>query len=112
MNSWRIVELMSEEVAKVIIAFTTLTGVMFTAWLAYQGKKNAKDVNDAVNHRHPDQPRLIDYVVRNDQRIDVLVDMVNKQAESMGECSRKIDLIAYKIDAHDKWIREREGENG
>lgn len=69
----------------VIVALITLAGVLAAAYLSYLSAKHSRaaatqvaDINDAVNHRHPDEPRLFDVVkeIRKhqqfiEQRMDV-----------------------------------------
>jgi hypothetical protein len=53
----------------IILGAFTLIGTLFASYMAYLSSKNAKgarkeaaEANDAVNHRHADQPRLFDVV--------------------------------------------------
>lgn len=49
-------------VADLGVAAITLLGVIFTAIMGYYARKNTASINDAVNHRHESQPRLLDLV--------------------------------------------------
>jgi hypothetical protein len=62
----------------VLVAIITLVGVLVTAFLAYLSARNSRkaadhaaEINDAVNHRHADEPRLFDVVkeIRKHQQL-------------------------------------------
>ena len=49
-----------EDIIKLFLGVITLIGVMYTAYLAFQSKKEATETNDAVNHRPAGSPKLYD----------------------------------------------------
>jgi len=63
--------------SSIVISIVSLIGICITAWLGYLGQKHAKQVNDAVNHRHKrgtGSPKLYDLALENSKRISGLVD--------------------------------------
>lgn len=96
----------------IIVAILTLIGVLFTGTMGYlgvrysrQAAKSAKNVDDAVNHRHPSEPRLLDIIkeIRNSQalfqdRIDVIdlkLDMVHAELK---EADRSADKRIHALE--------------
>ena len=68
---------MNEYTAGVIIAGITLAGVIFNGLVALRTHRNAKSINDAVNHRHQRKrddgsapPKLYDLAIENHQKIE------------------------------------------
>jgi hypothetical protein len=58
-----------------IIKALTLLVVTMSAIFAKRASMQAAEANDAVNHRHADgSPRLYDLAIRNDQRLDELLE--------------------------------------
>ena len=63
----------------IILGAFTLIGTLFASYMAYLSSRNAKsarkeaaEANGAVNHRHPDQPRLFDVVHTLRSQVDSL----------------------------------------
>jgi hypothetical protein len=51
-------------VTEVAVAIITLGGVLFTAIVTVKTSRHASAINDAVNHRHGEEPRLLDHIRR------------------------------------------------
>ena len=75
------------------------------AWYAWQAKRESKEakrhaseVNDAVNHRHPGQPRLFDLAVQNHAKIEVIEEKVSQNHEFI--TSVQDDLVSHIRDAN------------
>lgn len=93
----------------VLVALITLIGVLVTAVLAYMGArssrsaaKHAEAVNDAVNHRHPAEPRLLDVVksIRDHQL---------RQADRLDLFDLKLDMIQAELrEADSHFLNETE----
>jgi hypothetical protein len=49
---------------EVAVAIVTLAGVLFTAIVTVKTSRHASAINDAVNHRHGEEPRLLDHIRR------------------------------------------------
>ena len=47
------------------VAFFGLLGVVASAYFSYLGQRFGKEINDAVNNRHKEHPKLYDLVVAN-----------------------------------------------
>jgi len=71
------------ELTLIALAVIGLLGIIIPAWYAKQSREHAQmasiqatQANDAVNHRHPDSPRLFDMVVEHKADMDDLSDQV------------------------------------
>jgi hypothetical protein len=49
---------------EIAVALITLAGVIFSAVVGVLTKRFASNINDAVNHRHASEPRLLDHIRR------------------------------------------------
>jgi hypothetical protein len=71
------VDFIPEAMEQIIVAVITLVGVLYTAWIGYKSHSIAREVNDAVNHRHrhTDEngevpPKLYDLAINNSLKLD------------------------------------------
>jgi hypothetical protein len=62
---------------QIVISLITLVGVIITAAMGYYTHRHARDVNDAVNHRHArtdengnTPPKLYDLAINNSLKLD------------------------------------------
>ena len=104
--------------AVVTASFLTLLGVCFTTvysaraktWAqsahaeAVAAKEQAAEANDAVNHRHPDSPRLFDLVVDTRAQMNELIewrhhwDTLPADLDSGADLVRRFDAIDVRMD--------------
>lgn len=54
---------------QVVIAAIAAVPSIIAAWLGYKIKKDTRETNDAVNHRHKTHPRLYDIAIANREAI-------------------------------------------
>lgn len=85
----------------VIVAIVTLVGVVVTATLAFLANRKAGEINDAVNHRHENEPRIFDVVkqirahqVAQEQRMEIFdmkLDLIQEQSDSNGRAVARLE---------------------
>lgn len=90
-----------------MIALLTLFGVVFSSVMAYLGvrysrraAKSAQSVDDAVNHRHPSEPRLLDIV-------KAIRDHQLRQDDRLDTFDMKLDLVHTELKAADAQFMDR-----
>lgn len=101
----------TSNVASVVIGSFTLLGTVFASYMAYLSSKSSKrahkqaaEANDAVNHRHPNQPRLFDVVHEMRSQIDSMDRRFDRYMDSAA--AKHIEVMDYirdvdrKIDHH------------
>lgn len=54
-------------VGSVLVALITMVGSVVAAYLSFKANREASQANDAVNHRHPDHPRLYDAMLNTER---------------------------------------------
>lgn len=74
----------------VVSSGITALGAIIVGWISYGAKKHAKnahkqaaEANDAVNHRHPNNPKLYDAVLQN--------------SHDIGEIKADVKDVQYRI---------------
>lgn len=91
----------------VIVALITLVGVVVTAGFGFLAAKNSRSaakhasaINDAVNHRHAGEPRLLDVVkeIRQhqklfDDRIDILSMKLDMTIQHQAHSDARIQAV-------------------
>lgn len=69
----------------IAVASIGFCGIFVTAFFSYLSQRAAREVNDAVNHRHKDQPKkLYDLAWENHQKMHIL-DQWRKDADKRME---------------------------
>lgn len=74
-----------------IVAAGTAIAAIAGAILAGNARKHAKDTNDAVNHRHLDEPRLYDMVLESLAHVRELVQWKKGYEGGPLDTGRKVD---------------------
>lgn len=110
----------TERVA-IILGLFTLVGTITTAIITVLGNKIAKqananaaeakqhaaEANDAVNHRHPGQPRLFDTVNRVQDQMNTLhrsvVNMQEQHQEQHQEVMSQVSEVRQELRDHVEW---------
>ncbi|NNE47549.1 MAG: hypothetical protein HKN37_12920 [Rhodothermales bacterium] len=114
-------------VAVVTAGFASLTGIVtavigfLTHRQAKEGKEQATQANDAVNHRHAGQPRIFDMVInvkdemselRTDQSslADHLETATLHASDERGKIRKDVAGLEAAIHAHVEWEEGPEGK--
>ncbi len=98
--------------AEVLVSLFGALGTIVASYYAYAAHKQGKrsnstidEINDAVNHRRPGQPRLFDMVWSNFNRVSNLEHCVNEIQRDVKDLSHvvsqhetEIDIIEDKIE--------------
>lgn len=74
------------DVAIIIVGLMSFGGVCVTAWVSWLTRRDTREINDAVNHRHPDGMRLYDLAIENQSEVRNLND--------------RVDGVECKLDTH------------
>lgn len=80
---------MSELDVTLILGVLSFIATIVVAWISAITKSHAKQINDAVNNRHSNEPKLYDLALRN--------------AESIGYVDKKVDDLGDKVDDLTEW---------
>ncbi len=67
----------------IVVATIGLVGTAFTAFFAYKASSRSKRIDDAVNQRHPDEPKLYDRIVRINGNVEEVRDEVAANTASL-----------------------------
>ena len=83
-----------------------LIGIAFVSWLAWmtknlarEGRDHSREVNDAVNHIHPDgtQPRLYDLARRNQDKLEAIEDRMDRLTDRLSRTDAHVDETAEAV---------------
>lgn len=107
---------MSEEIA---VATITLAGVVVTAVLSYLAARSSRKavnhvsaIDDAVNHRHPGEPRLLDIIkgIRaNQEMFRDRIDIVDLKIDTMGAAfDLRLDAVTHEFREADSHFLNRD----
>ena len=98
---------------QIIVSLIGLAGISVNAVFSYLSSARAKEINDAVNHRHEkrgaDAPKLYDLAWENHRKVDELVewkrtyqggplDDGNKVVEFVDRTERRLSTIEGALD--------------
>jgi len=105
-----------EEFTHILVALIGFIGVFVSAVFSYLCHRHAREINDAVNHRHiktgdPNAPKLFDLVWENHQKADELIqwkrsydggplDTGAKASQWVTDISQQIADIKEQIDCN------------
>ena len=98
---------------QIIVSAITAVGVVFVAIMGYFTHRHARDINDAVNHRHTKTdangnmpPKLYDLVISNAERAMRLEDKV----DGLTEWRHGYDRSAFpNAEAIDEFVKRVDG---
>lgn len=71
------ISLYNMDATTIVVATIGFLGVFVGAWFGYLGQRHARQINDAVNHRHTrggEAPKLYDLAWENHQKLDSLAE--------------------------------------
>ena len=99
----------SAEITSIVIAFISLVGVCFTAWMTYVTKRETREINRSVNHIKPGEKRLYELAVDTSMRIGELHDRVGDMESKLNahinrpfQCplaENRPDICLFPLDA-------------
>lgn len=104
----------STERAVILLGLFTLIGTITTAIIsalanrnASKAKRHASEANDAVNHRHADQPRLFDTV--NNMQVQMnnvhrgMVNLQEQHQQQHSEVMLEVSDLRQQLNDHVQW---------
>ena len=68
----------SADVASIAIAFISLSGICFTAWMTYITKRDTREINRSVNHIRPGEKRLYELAVESSVQLVQIGERVSR----------------------------------
>ena len=82
----------------IIVSLIGLAGVSVTAVFSYLSSSRAKEINDAVNHRHEkrgaDAPKLYDLAWENHRKVDELIEWKRTyQGGPLDDGNKVVDFV-------------------
>jgi hypothetical protein len=105
-----------EDSTHIIVSMIGFFGVLVSALFGYLNHKHAKEINDAVNHRHdkagPGAPKLYDLAWENHKKADELIQW--KRGYDSGPLATGDRVVSFvsstsdKLADHDHRIRSLE----
>lgn len=110
---------------EVTVAWITLLGLVVTTGLSFAGvvlsnraknnaaeaKRHASEANDAVNHRHPQQPRLFDMVLESYERTGRIEARLDANVARLDERNDRVEAeigeVKTALRQHIDWVESR-----
>lgn len=106
-----------EDYVKMFLGILTLIGVMYTAYLAFQAKRQSSETNDAVNHRPAGSPKLYDLalsthddVIRLQSASDYQRAVLVEQGEILQKHSARLATHELLLDRANTSLEELKGK--
>ena len=97
----------AEVLAFLGIMFSSIMGVVI-AIISHRGAKDSKAANDAVNHRHEDQPRLFDLALKNH---DIAKELQSWKRSYSDSPWKDGEGVQKWLSEHEEKMKDLEGRN-
>lgn len=95
----------------IVVSLIGMVGSVAAAWLSFHAKRQAAQANDAVNHRHPESPRLYDSVLSTERDVRELLrwrDQHERRWGTLDESINNAQRLSDKLHGIDVALRRND----